>query len=75
MLSFVIVTITNAEVAMDARPGGAWRIAGAWDPADGPGADGAPWGGIVTPWALYGRLKDAFDPARVLGPAAYARRA
>ena len=55
--------------------GGAWKVAGAWTPDDGPaGADGviAPWGGIETPWDLYGRLKDAFDPARSLGPLAYA---
>ena len=51
--------------------GGAWKIAGAWTPADGPAV---PWGGVETPWALVGRLKDAFDPARVLGPAAYAAR-
>jgi hypothetical protein len=50
-------------------------VSGAWTPADGPvGFDGvvAPWGGIATPWNLYGRLKDAFDPARALGPAVYA---
>jgi glycolate oxidase FAD binding subunit len=55
--------------------GGAWKVAGAWTPADGPpGRDGvpAPWGGIATPWDLYARLKDAFDPARALGPAVYA---
>ncbi len=58
--------------------GGAWRIQGAWTPADGPapanGGPAAPWGGIETPWALYGRIKDAFDPARVLGPAVYGGR-
>lgn len=55
--------------------GGAWKVAGAWSPDDGPaGVDGviAPWGGIETPWDLYARLKDAFDPARSLGPSAYA---
>jgi len=55
--------------------GGAWKVAGAWTPDDGPaGADGvvAPWGGIATPWDLYARLKDAFDPTRALGPPAYA---
>lgn len=56
--------------------GGAWKIAGAWTPADGPAGEAvAPWGGIETPWPLYARLKDAFDPARVLGPAVYGARA
>jgi ferredoxin len=27
-----------------------------------------PWGGIETPWPLYGRLKQAFDPGGLLGP-------
>jgi FAD/FMN-containing dehydrogenase len=56
--------------------GGAWKVCGAWTPGDGPGGEAdAPWGGIATPWPLYARLKDAFDPARVLGPAVYSVRA
>jgi glycolate oxidase FAD binding subunit len=58
--------------------GGAWRILGDWRGSDGPaprdGGPAAPWGGIETPWLLYGRLKDAFDPGRLLGPAIYAGR-
>jgi len=46
--------------------GGAWRIQGAWTAADGPA-----WGGFDVPHALYARLKTVFDPAGVLGPAAY----
>jgi glycolate oxidase FAD binding subunit len=55
--------------------GGAWKVSGAWTPADGPAGEAdAPWGGITTPWPLYARLKDAFDPSRVLGPAVYGTR-
>ncbi len=50
--------------------GGWWRWQGAWRAGDGPEA--APWGGIETPWPLYARLKQAFDPGGLLGPAVYA---
>lgn len=46
--------------------GGAWRVQGAWRDEDGP-----IWGGFAVPHALYARLKAAFDPAGVLGPAVY----
>jgi FAD/FMN-containing dehydrogenase len=53
--------------------GGWWRWQGAWRAGDGPGA--APWGGIETPWPLYARLKQAFDPGGLLGPSVYAGEA
>ena len=58
----------GGERAIEAIEGaaGTWRVQGAWRPNDGPGK--FPWGGIDTPWELYGRLKRTFDPALVLGP-------
>ncbi len=53
--------------------GGTWRVQGTWRETDGPGD--MPWGGIETPWALYARIKQAFDPALVLGPRIFARGA
>jgi len=54
------------------QAGGWWRWQGAWREGDGPASE--PWGGIVTPWALYKRLKQAFDPGGILGPPVWGRR-
>ena len=64
----------RAHRACDAieAAGGWWRWQGAWRTEDGP--FDAPWGGIETPWPLYGRLKQAFDPGGMLGPGIYAAR-
>jgi len=51
--------------------GGWWRWQGAWREGDGPASE--PWGGIATPWALYRRLKQAFDPGGLLGPPVWGR--
>jgi glycolate oxidase FAD binding subunit len=53
------------------QAGGWWRWQGAWREADGPQRE--PWGGIETPWPLYARLKQAFDPGGLLGPPVFAR--
>jgi glycolate oxidase FAD binding subunit len=57
---------TRRACAAVERAEGWWRWQGAWRDGDGPHAE--PWGGIATPWALYARLKDAFDPGGRLGP-------
>jgi hypothetical protein len=53
--------------------GGWWRWQGAWRQEDGPAPE--PWGGIETPWPLYARLKQAFDPGGRLGPPVWGRGA
>lgn len=53
--------------------GGWWRWQGAWRQEDGPAPE--PWGGIETPWPLYARIKQAFDPGGLLGPAVWGRGA
>lgn len=53
--------------------GGWWRWQGAWRNEDGPAPE--PWGGIETPWPLYARLKQAFDPGGMLGPPIWGRGA
>ena len=62
---------TRRACAAIEHAGGWWRWQGAWREADGPHRE--PWGGIETPWPLYSRLKQAFDPGGLLGPAVFAR--
>ena len=62
---------TRRACAQVESAGGWWRWQGAWRDGDGPVAE--PWGGIVTPWALYARLKQAFDPGGRLGPPVWGR--
>ena len=62
---------TRRACAQVEAVGGWWRWQGAWRESDGPATE--PWGGIATPWALYARLKQAFDPGGRLGPPVWGR--